>query len=323
MIKYSFIIPVYNTKKYLERCVQSILQQSYQHYEILLINDGSTDGSGDLCDDLSQKDKRIKVFHQINSGVSTARNNGIKHALGDFFIFVDSDDWISINYLTCIENIISSSDSDIFCYRHFTSRCYIVEDKKNYFQPIQKITVEKYIKGSKFYPALWSYVFKRSIIQKHNLLLKKELKYSEDSNFIFKYLAHSTHITISNERLYYYFLRNDSAIHQNFTHEWAEYNLMACLDCLNTNDSLNTNYIKKIIVYYTIAYFVILYKMKNKDLSKRRAKEQFLSFCSITVEKCNIITMLTSNWCQKHFIVTKYLCCFFFFINRLKNKILQ
>ena len=131
MIKYSFIIPVYNTKKYLERCIQSILKQSYQHYEILLIDDGSTDGSSEFCDSLSKIDNRIKVFHQVNSGVSTARNNGIKHGVGDYIIFVDSDDWLSLNYLECIEYLTSSSDSEIYCYNNFTTSSYIKENKKN------------------------------------------------------------------------------------------------------------------------------------------------------------------------------------------------
>ncbi len=325
MIKYSFIIPVYNTKKYLERCVQSILQQSYQHYEILLINDGSTDGSGELCDNLSNTDQRIKVFHQTNSGVSTARNNGIFHATGDFLIFVDSDDWISINYLSCIEYMTSSTECNIFCYKHIITDTFLEEDKINKFKPIRKSSVEKYIKSHKFNPALWSYVFRRSIIQKYNITLQKELRYSEDSNFIFKYLCHSTHIAICNEQLYYYFLREDSAIHQNFTHEWAEANLTACINVLEKNHNFQTSssYLKKIVSFYIIAYFVILFKMGEKNYDKPRARENFSAFCSTTVKKFNINTILSSKCCQKYFTLTQYLCCTFFFTHRLKNKIFK
>lgn len=325
MIKYSFIIPVYNTKKYLDRCIQSILKQSYQHYEILLIDDGSTDGSSELCDNLSKIDNRIKVFHQVNSGVSTARNNGIKHGVGDYIIFVDSDDWLSLNYLECIEYLTSSSDSEIYCYNNFTTSTYIKENKKNSFNPVQIYTTIKFIKSIKFSPALWSYVFKRSIIEKHALSLNKELKYSEDSNFIFKYLCYTNHVATINERLYYYFLHSDSAIHQNFTHDWAECNLKACLDIIESKNYLKTtsSYIKRIISYYLISYFTILFKMKSKDVDKVRRKEQFIIFCSIITKKYNINTAITSKWCTKHLKVTQYICCISFYIDRLKQKIFK
>lgn len=94
----SVIVPVYNVEKYLRRCVESIMSQTYKEIEILLIDDGSTDDSGRSCDDLAIKDRRIHVFHKENGGVSSARNLGIERACGDYICFVDSDDWIDIDY---------------------------------------------------------------------------------------------------------------------------------------------------------------------------------------------------------------------------------
>lgn len=94
----SVIVPVYNVEKYLRRCVESIMSQTYKEIEILLIDDGSTDDSGRICDDLALKDRRIHVFHKENGGVSSARNLGIERACGDYICFVDSDDWIDIDY---------------------------------------------------------------------------------------------------------------------------------------------------------------------------------------------------------------------------------
>ena len=94
----SVIVPVYNVEKYLRRCVESIMSQTYKEIEILLIDDGSTDDSGRICDDLAIKDRRIHVFHKENGGVSSARNLGIERACGDYICFVDSDDWIDIDY---------------------------------------------------------------------------------------------------------------------------------------------------------------------------------------------------------------------------------
>ena len=93
----SVVIPVYNIEEYLERCVNSICAQTYRNLEILLVDDGSTDGSGALCDALAEKDKRIKVFHKANGGSSSARNVGIAQARGKYIGFVDSDDYISEN----------------------------------------------------------------------------------------------------------------------------------------------------------------------------------------------------------------------------------
>ena len=92
--KISIIVPVYNVENYLERCVESILKQTYTNFELLLINDGSTDQSGDLCDQLVSKNENIKVFHLENAGVSNARNVGIQNSTGEWITFIDSDDFL-------------------------------------------------------------------------------------------------------------------------------------------------------------------------------------------------------------------------------------
>ena len=95
----SIIIPVYNAASYLDKCIESILHQKYKDFELLLINDGSTDNSGDICDAFALKDNRISVFHQQNQGVSAARNLGIEQAKGEWLQFIDSDDWIENDFL--------------------------------------------------------------------------------------------------------------------------------------------------------------------------------------------------------------------------------
>ena len=95
----SVIVPVYNTEQYLHRCIDSILTQTYTDFELLLIDDGSKDKSGDICDEYALKDSRIRVFHKENGGVSSARNLGLDNAAGEWITFVDSDDWIIESYL--------------------------------------------------------------------------------------------------------------------------------------------------------------------------------------------------------------------------------
>ena len=94
MSEISVIIPVYNTKPYLSRCIDSVLKQTYEDWELLLVDDGSTDGSGQICDEYAQVDLRIKAFHNRNQGPAASRNYGIREAAGNFVMFVDSDDWL-------------------------------------------------------------------------------------------------------------------------------------------------------------------------------------------------------------------------------------
>lgn len=111
--KISIIIPVYNTERYLSRCMISVLNQSYQNLEILLVDDGSSDDSGKICDAYAEKDNRIKVFHKPNGGQSSARNLGLDNATGDLIGFVDSDDWIEPGTLEYLVNLIKKNDADI------------------------------------------------------------------------------------------------------------------------------------------------------------------------------------------------------------------
>ena len=110
---FSVIIPVYNVEKYLDACVQSVLDQDCSDYELILVDDGSTDRSGEICDEYEKKDNRVKVIHQENGGLSCARNTGIRAAKGDYLVFIDSDDWIDSNSLDAFEKIISKTHPEI------------------------------------------------------------------------------------------------------------------------------------------------------------------------------------------------------------------
>ena len=113
MIKLSIIMPVYNVKNYIRKCIESVLEQKFIDYELILVDDGSNDGSGVICDEYSKKDKRIIVIHQKNKGLSGARNSGINIAKGEFIGFIDSDDWIHKNMYYDLVNIAIKEKSDI------------------------------------------------------------------------------------------------------------------------------------------------------------------------------------------------------------------
>ena len=114
MPKVSVIIPVYQAEKYIKSCIDSILEQSFSDFELLLIDDGSTDQSGAICDNYAQMDKRVKVIHQKNAGVSAARNAGLEICCGEYVTFVDADDCIDRGFLEYAVNVVSDSAADIF-----------------------------------------------------------------------------------------------------------------------------------------------------------------------------------------------------------------
>lgn len=114
----SIVVPVYNAANYLEQCIQSITEQSYTNFELLLVDDGSTDGSQNICDDYAEKDKRIKVIHKANAGASAARNTGIDCAQGIFITFIDADDYVDRNYLSEFTPPISRQDADNLLVTH-------------------------------------------------------------------------------------------------------------------------------------------------------------------------------------------------------------
>lgn len=133
MPKVSVIVPVYNVEKFLNRCVESVLNQTYENFELILIDDGSPDKCGEMCDKFVEKDNRVKCVHQKNGGVSRARNAGLDIAKGEYICFVDSDDWIEPNLLEeCIKYVeLYGSDIVLFDWRegYGDNRCYMHYDK--------------------------------------------------------------------------------------------------------------------------------------------------------------------------------------------------
>ena len=224
----SVIVPVYNAEKYLEKCINSIINQTYRDFEVLLINDGSTDSSGSICDKFSEADDRIRVLHTKNKGVSSARNKGLNEATGQWVTFVDSDDWLELNTFQWAMNIIENNDTDLLGWNHYTS----YQDK----QSISKMIQPKWIKkeGKELYilqldimypnydlitnninvgniRSCWGKLFNRKIIEENNIEFSEELVIAEDALFCMEYLNHINKAVIANEYLYHYRLLDNSA----------------------------------------------------------------------------------------------------------------
>lgn len=193
----SIIVPVYNVEKYLERCLDSILSQTYDDFELILVDDGSTDSSGGICDNYVSKDARIKVYHQTNLGVSAARNQGLDIAIGEFILFIDSDDYIDGDYIKSFIDIQRKSGADwiIEGYKDGPDIPNAVVYKKDYGQLFSHFNITSR-KGC--YLKLYS----RELIEKFNVKFEIGVGIGEDFLFNLGYLMVTKKIVMVNEKLY-------------------------------------------------------------------------------------------------------------------------
>ncbi len=209
----SIIVPIYNADKYLSRCVDSILKQTYPHFELLLIDDGSTDNSASICDQYARQDARISVVHQANAGVSVARNSGLKKAQGQYITFVDADDTISPTYLSdflpcstelAIQGVILQNKKGEKSYQQHTSSYIAVETKR------MEAFIEAEISSNTKGPV--AKLFQRNIIETYHLSFNPQYSYGEDHLFVLEFIKHCQSIAIIDTCNYTYFLQHENSI---------------------------------------------------------------------------------------------------------------
>lgn len=212
----SVIVPVYNVEQYIARCIDSLLQQRYQKYELILIDDGSTDCSGVICDQYQKKDQRIRVFHKENGGLSDARNKGLEIANGELITFVDSDDWVSPFFLEELVTAIMETGSDICeCEKIRTSEdinncTQIMGDRTSY---CAEEAMRLLIQDQEFHQHVWNKIYRRHCIEG---ILFEYGKQHEDEYWTYQVFGKAQKITKLATPLYYYYQRDSSIIGKAF-----------------------------------------------------------------------------------------------------------
>lgn len=224
----SVIVPVYNVESYLERCIESILNQTYRNLEIILINDGSTDGSKEICDKYRRKDSRVIVVNQDNKGVSSARNLGLELAKGDYIAFVDSDDYLEKDMYELLINCSNESNADIIVcgFLQMNSKgekkeSFIKNSSGliNSFECMKRYFNDSEIKEIMYAP--WNKLFKKEVLR--SVRFDENLSMGEDILFIFRCLENSQYIFINNQCKYNYIYRVDSAMRTKFSEKRFDY----------------------------------------------------------------------------------------------------
>lgn len=236
----SIIIPVFNSDKYLRRCVDSILSQTFGDFELILVDDGSTDLSLKVCEEYKLSDTRVRVFHKENGGVSTARNFGLNQAKGKWIGFIDSDDWIEnecFNY--CFDNgCLDKFDLIMFsCVWSDDSRlpdklCESIDD----FKSILPLFIDKIT-----FVTPWCKFFKKHILDQNNIMFDTSLSSAEDTLFSFEYLKHVRKMKLMSDEFYHYDVsQNVSSLSKKKNRSWntEEYLLKQIFSVVNELENI-------------------------------------------------------------------------------------
>ena len=209
MEKVSVIIPVYNTERYLEECLDSICGQTYKNIEIILINDGSTDNSLKICESYKSKDNRIIIINKENTGVSDSRNIGIEKSTGKYIFFLDSDDYLEKN---TIENMVKKANgyNMVICGMNIKYINTLKTSNLKYRTIDNNKCIEDVVNNMQIGGFAWNKLFEKEIISLNGLKFNKNISMCEDLLFVVNYLKNSKNILILDENLYYYRIRKSS-----------------------------------------------------------------------------------------------------------------
>lgn len=234
----SIVVPVYKTEQYLRRCVDSIISQTYTDWELILVDDGSPDRSGAICDEYANNDPRIRVIHKPNAGVSAARNTGIEQIRGSWLMFCDSDDYISSDYL---ENLITpAGDADLVVSGYML----IFSEEKQY--TVNKFTLASFDRttagqilqttlNTSSFGGPCCKLYKSSIIKENHLFFDEKMKFREDTVFVLSYLCYVERIVTIPQHGYMY-------INTNTTLSKAFHYAMPCDSAIYSIDTINDKY---------------------------------------------------------------------------------
>lgn len=280
MPKVSVIIPIYNSEKFLCRCIDSVLMQTFTDFEVILVDDGSIDNSSKICDDYTSVDSRVKVIHKRNEGASIARNTGLNVANGEYITFIDSDDYVSSTYLADLYSDISTND-DLDLVIHGIIR--VTENK----QTTLSTNISRTYNLTTELALLWrdinifrfcgscSKLFRRLILNKHSIRFSNDIICAEDYDFLLRYIANCNNIKVSQHENYYY-IHNSNSISTRIYDYQIELSGLQRLDeayfmilNLATQKRPILSQYYKLITYYTHRVLISIYKRNDCKRSNR------------------------------------------------------
>lgn len=288
--KVSVIVPVYNVEKYLDRCITSLLKQSYGKLEIILVNDGSTDDSGIICDSFAHNNSSIRVIHKKNGGLSSARNSGMEIMRGDFFTFVDSDDWIEPNYVKELLNNLKISNVDIVqCgFRKINEKYEITYDSCIYSEMLLSPNdiLDSFFKTQNLQTMACMKLYRTDMFGDIRF---EDGRNNEDTIFFADIIDRIKNIKIIDDKLYNYYINPDSIMHSHINIKKvedafysAEYMLNKCIKCFPDYSI----YMKRNICNLCTGLYMQDGDNKNEKLLHSMILEKFNEYyCELKINK--------------------------------------
>ncbi len=265
----SVLIPVYNAEKYVERCVKSVLKQTYPNFEVVIVDDGSTDTSYEILQKLAQTDSRIKLFKKENEkNISKTRNFLLKHKSGKYFCFVDSDDEIKRTFIEDLFNSLTKNNADMSSCE-FRPQLFavpilkLITTKKCCYA--RNYAISEMILGKGIHFVVWNKLYKSDIAE--NVQFDEDSTFGEDFIFNFEYVKNCKRVSYFNKPLYKYILHSNSMIHEKL----SEKQLSFVNALLKLEESEKDEELKKVVeawLAFTCAYYLFLSK-KNKNISEQ------------------------------------------------------
>lgn len=274
----SVIVPIYNTEKYLDACIQSLVNQSYPNLEIILVDDGSTDKSGQICDSWAIRDIRIKVVHQSNRGLSDARNHGVSVSCGRYISFVDSDDWLDKDFYQVLLAELLENDADIAASG--VKRIY-QNGEQAYPGSTQKIytpdeAMETVITGTVFTVMVCNKLFKREFVI-YNLFPTG--RFHEDDFVMYKIITSCNKLVFLSDVFYYYRQRKHGTIGSGLKHRFEDKygSYFQNADIVKKYFPQLTWMMKRLLCQYAVNDYTLLFGKLDKE--SRKMKRQIRSWC--------------------------------------------
>ncbi len=284
----SILLPAYNVEKYISHCIETIINQTYKNIEIIIVDDCSPDDSGKIAEEYSKKDNRIKVYHhERNKGLSAARNTGIENAHGEYITFVDSDDWVSYDYVEYLYKIIKETESDIAVSRNFfTSRFngQIKEDKIYVVSPEDMLCDILY---NRIHEGVWNRLYKRSIIG--NKRFRIESKTGEGMQYNTQVIPTANKIGMGLRRIYTYNVDNDTSATKLPNLEKQSYGSVENMDYIKENMTPRSKRLDDAVEYqyFTTALYALIHIIRCK------AKKENIEFYNHLIRYCRKVSLKT------------------------------
>ncbi len=283
----SLILPIYNVEKYLRECLESILNQSYRDYELIIINDGSTDGSIKIIEDYIDKFKAIKIINQNNKGISETRNIGLKYAKGEYILFVDSDDFLRHDMLEKIVNVALETNSDIiisnyYLYFNNSNNIEYLQDMKN-MKSYSNIEALNLMLINKIQGQLWNKLFKYSLLKEINFEFEKD-RIIEDIFPVFRAVSRANKITYIDEALYFYRQREGSLVNKRskkLTEDYY-YAMISIIKYIQDNKIKAKEDNLRAFKARVFSYFI--YHYTNEDLKNNYKSFKKSKYCILNIK---------------------------------------